>query len=846
MVEVPPTARQKVADATAVANHATGAAAGDSPTAPMTVVEVPSTVAQSSTPAAASSLPASGTTPSEQDQLMHDAGGGGAETSQSRRRPADTPIEDLDPRTTSYQDAMNAVEHHFSSCGMPGSKVELEEVVQALNKLGASYPDVAEVFSPPRCTALAPSFYLTPGFAIDVLENKPGSDSNWDLLKKEDRALALEMLKQDKPFLLVGSPPCASFSALNRRLNYPAMDPMAVGSKVKEGKILLQAAVDMYKVQLEEGRVFLHEHPVSAASWEEPCIKQLMQDPRVFAVRTELCEAGYFAADGRGVGLIRGEGQWLTNSPHIARQLDSLKCSNVTAEARGHVPHRHVPLMCQRAGKKAVYSPAIVARILTGLIHHLNEEGSLSIAALDVGPVNEEPVVAAPQTPAEEEELEVYVDDVHGVLLDTKMVREARAEELRWMFEHGTFEVVPRQSAAGHRLVKTLWVDTNKGDDARPDYRSRLCARETRRSGGLEGLEAQLFAATPPLEALRAILSLAMSRRCSRRGGRLKLGFIDIKKAHLFGKVKRKIFIELPAEAGVSSDFVGELKYSLYGTRDAAANFERTYTEVLVNHGFVQGVSNPCLFHHLEWDVAMMVHGDDFVVCADQDAILATTEALQTKFELKLRAALGDGGAAAGASPAAPWVEQQEVRILNRIVRWKADAQEIEYEADPRHAELAIAALGLQAGKGVSSPATKVSAEELERGSTLLSREQAKVYRSVAMRLQYLAQDRPDIQFPCKERARFMSQPAERDLVALKRIARYLISHPRLIWSFALQQLPKKVVVYADSDHAGCLLTRKSTTGIAMMLGKHCIRTNSNTQADLSLSSGEAEFYGAI
>ena len=30
------------------------------------------------------------------------------------------------------------------------------------------------------------------------------------------------------------------------------------------------------------------------------------------------------------------------------------------------------------------------------------------------------------------------------------------------------------------------------------------------------------------------------------------------------------------------------------------------------------------------------------------------------------------------------------------------------------------------------------------------------------------------------------------------------------------------------------------------MLGNHCIRTNSNTQADLSLSSGEAEFYGAI
>ena len=45
-------------------------------------------------------------------------------------------------------------------------------------------------------------------------------------------------------------------------------------------------------------------------------------------------------------------------------------------------------------------------------------------------------------------------------------------------------------------------LDTNKGDQQRPKYRSRLVAKEFN-TGAAEGL----FAATPPLEALRLLLS---------------------------------------------------------------------------------------------------------------------------------------------------------------------------------------------------------------------------------------------------------------------------------------------------------------------------------------------------
>ena len=52
--------------------------------------------------------------------------------------------------------------------------------------------------------------------------------------------------------------------------------------------------------------------------------------------------------------------------------------------------------------------------------------------------------------------------------------------------------------------------------------------------------------------------------------------------------------------------------------------------------------------------------------------------------------------------------------------------------------------------------------------------------------------------------------------------------------------------VYSDTDWAGCPRTRKSTSGGAVMIGSHTIRTYSSTQTLVSLSSGEAEYYGLV
>ena len=51
--------------------------------------------------------------------------------------------------------------------------------------------------------------------------------------------------------------------------------------------------------------------------------------------------------------------------------------------------------------------------------------------------------------------------------------------------------------------------------------------------------------------------------------------------------------------------------------------------------------------------------------------------------------------------------------------------------------------------------------------------------------------------------------------------------------------------VYSDTDHAGCIRTRKSTSGGCVVLGEdRTIKTWSSTQQSTALSSGEAEMVG--
>ena len=85
----------------------------------------------------------------------------------------------------------------------------------------------------------------------------------------------------------------------------------------------------------------------------------------------------------------------------------------------------------------------------------------------------------------------------------------------------------------------------------------------------------ELFAATPPPEAKRMLLSRAATRKTVGQTGPRKLLFIDAKKAHMNPCCVGDVFIELPEEAGCGLGVCGKLNYWLHGFRPAAAAWEK-------------------------------------------------------------------------------------------------------------------------------------------------------------------------------------------------------------------------------------------------------------------------------
>ena len=126
-----------------------------------------------------------------------------------------------------------------------------------------------------------------------------------------------------------------------------------------------------------------------------------------------------------------------------------------------------------------------------------------------------------------------------------------------------------------------------------------------------------------------------------------------------------------------------------------------------------------------------------------------------------------------------------------------------------------------------------------EEDKELLTATDASAFRGLAARANYLAQDRADIQFACKEVCRGMSNPTRGDLKRLRRLARYLIRVPRIVWYFKLQDNCQELQAFSDSDWAGCRRTARTTSGGALLRGSHCLRAWSVTQKnDAQLGGG--------
>ena len=70
-------------------------------------------------------------------------------------------------------------------------------------------------------------------------------------------------------------------------------------------------------------------------------------------------------------------------------------------------------------------------------------------------------------------------DDSKGGYLDPKLIRQARKEEIIELHKYKVYEKRPIEEClrvTGKKPMGIRWVDTNKGDELNPEYRSRIVA----------------------------------------------------------------------------------------------------------------------------------------------------------------------------------------------------------------------------------------------------------------------------------------------------------------------------------------------------------------------------------
>ena len=323
----------------------------------------------------------------------------------------------------------------------------------------------------------------------------------------------------------------------------------------------------------------------------------------------------------------------------------------------------------------------------------------------------------------------------------------------------------------GMKTIGTRWVDVNKQDEENPFYRSRLVGQEIKRGSGFD----EFFAAMASLSTLKMLLIIAVTFKLidstgqiPKIGTRRLLGFLDVKRAHFYSEATREIYVVLPIEGKTASDgdVVGHLRRSLYGTRDAPLNWELTIRKIMMKLGFAQGKSNPCIYYHQKRDFRTIVHGDDFITAGSYENIKWLHEALGKEWLVIERGIFGP--------PGTPNIIQ-DISVLNRIISWQDEG--IWWELDFRYTNLVVEVLEPKNGKDgravpaqaskVKTPIARPTTEDMEKDKEFLlseeaSSEKASLYRLVAMRLAYLAQDRPDLQVAIRSLAQGLQQPIVR------------------------------------------------------------------------------------
>jgi hypothetical protein len=368
----------------------------------------------------------------------------------------------------------------------------------------------------------------------------------------------------------------------------------------------------------------------------------------------------------------------------------------------------------------------------------------------------------------------------------------------------------------GVRAIGLKWVFKTKRDEARliSKYKGRLVAKGYVQRQGVDFDE--VFAPVARLESVRLLLACAAAEGW-------KVHHMDVKSAFLNGELLEDVYVEQPpgfVKKGEEHKVLHLIK-ALYGLRQAPRAWYSKLDSSLLKLGFTRSTSEHAVYlrGHGERRLIVGVYVDDLVITGGNQQ-----DIYKFKQEMKSTFQMSDLGLSKYYLGLEVMQSKEGITVCQRAYATKildvaglSDCKPSETPMEPR----------LKLSKTSAAPAVNPTQ-----------------YRSIVGSLRYLVNSRPDIAFAVGYVSRFMEAPTAEHLTAVKRILRY-ISGTLHFGCFYQKGREAKLVGYSDSDLAGDIDTRKTTSGILFFLGNNVITWQSQKQKVVALSSCEAEYIAA-
>ncbi|GKB88981.1 retrovirus-related pol polyprotein from transposon TNT 1-94, partial [Tanacetum coccineum] len=175
-------------------------------------------------------------------------------------------------------------------------------------------------------------------------------------------------------------------------------------------------------------------------------------------------------------------------------------------------------------------------------------------------------------------------------------------------------------------------------------------------------------------------------------------------------------------------------------------------------------------------------------------------------------------------------------RIGDRVLPNNSQGKKQELEDHPKYAQEILKKHGMTSCDSIGTP---MATKHLDSDLSGTSVDQTK-YHSMVGALMYLTASRPDIVHATCYCARYQAKPTEKHLTAVKRIF-WCLKDTINMGLWYPKDIGFELTAFSDSNHTGCLDSRKSTSGdIQFLGGDKLVSWSSKKQDCTSMSSAEA------